>query len=392
MHQAAWRYARGDRGWTRDVPEAARAYAKRLEAAADADELEALLVAPFVPPREPEAVCTLVLHGALPRLGRGAPRRGLVRALLAADVAAALGDDWRDDAAPSLHSLVAETVDALLREGDGQKTPDEWALLAKVAPCTPVTESASRRLALAALASRSLLHGGPHRAAAAAVALALQLDADTRFLLDMGPNWLLYGLYADGPDGAMAALLSRCLAAHPEYVVHAPCLVRGLELLLLPPPHADAAPAAHVPPAARAFVEALVWRAGTALPVRLVREAAPCLDRLLAALRRVCSAAAIAHLVRLWPTKLGGTTTDDPVTDAECPITLMPMVDPVVASDGHTYERDAILDLIVRRGPSPFTRDPLDTLVVPHRALLAAGKAKKEDDGAAATAKRARTR
>jgi hypothetical protein len=48
-----------------------------------------------------------------------------------------------------------------------------------------------------------------------------------------------------------------------------------------------------------------------------------------------------------------------------CPITCERMVDPVVASDGHSYERSAILELLSRPGPlSPLTREPLDPSVV----------------------------
>jgi hypothetical protein len=44
------------------------------------------------------------------------------------------------------------------------------------------------------------------------------------------------------------------------------------------------------------------------------------------------------------------------------------MVDPVLACDGHTYERDAILQ--IRGSLSPMTRGPIDkTKLIPNRAL-----------------------
>lgn len=50
--------------------------------------------------------------------------------------------------------------------------------------------------------------------------------------------------------------------------------------------------------------------------------------------------------------------------DLQCPITLALFRDPVVASDGHTYEREAILRVIDQNGRSPMTRVQLsrDTL------------------------------
>ena len=43
-----------------------------------------------------------------------------------------------------------------------------------------------------------------------------------------------------------------------------------------------------------------------------------------------------------------------------CPITQERMLDPVVASDGHSYERDAIVHVIFRsNGISPLTRETL---------------------------------
>ena len=42
-----------------------------------------------------------------------------------------------------------------------------------------------------------------------------------------------------------------------------------------------------------------------------------------------------------------------------CPITLELFRDPVIAADGHTYERTAITQWILDNGTSPLTRQPL---------------------------------
>lgn len=46
--------------------------------------------------------------------------------------------------------------------------------------------------------------------------------------------------------------------------------------------------------------------------------------------------------------------------DLVCPITLDIYRDPVLASDGHVYERKAILTWIAQQGTSPLTREPLN--------------------------------
>jgi hypothetical protein len=56
--------------------------------------------------------------------------------------------------------------------------------------------------------------------------------------------------------------------------------------------------------------------------------------------------------------------------DFTCPITYDKMKDPVVASDGHSYERSAIEEIL--RGPhpiSPLTRATLGTALVPNLNL-----------------------
>ena len=45
--------------------------------------------------------------------------------------------------------------------------------------------------------------------------------------------------------------------------------------------------------------------------------------------------------------------------DFICPITLLPMKDPVIAEDGHTYEREAIVHWLQTNPNSPLTRQPM---------------------------------
>lgn len=54
----------------------------------------------------------------------------------------------------------------------------------------------------------------------------------------------------------------------------------------------------------------------------------------------------------------------------ECPITLTTMVTPVLASDGYTYERDAIVQWLMEHGTSPQTREPMSAEnLLPNRAI-----------------------
>ena len=67
---------------------------------------------------------------------------------------------------------------------------------------------------------------------------------------------------------------------------------------------------------------------------------------------------------------LGLSGVDTPV-DHCCPITAEVMVDPVIASDGHSYEREALMQVIDEgNGLSPLTREPLAPQVIPNRTLL----------------------
>ena len=42
-----------------------------------------------------------------------------------------------------------------------------------------------------------------------------------------------------------------------------------------------------------------------------------------------------------------------------CPITKEPMIDPISGSDGHTYERSAIITYLSLKTESPLTRQPM---------------------------------
>jgi len=42
-----------------------------------------------------------------------------------------------------------------------------------------------------------------------------------------------------------------------------------------------------------------------------------------------------------------------------CPITLGLMIDPVKASDGHYYEREALINWLLINNTSPLTREPI---------------------------------
>ena len=65
------------------------------------------------------------------------------------------------------------------------------------------------------------------------------------------------------------------------------------------------------------------------------------------------------------------------VTDVECPITGVPMHDPVVAADGHTYERAAIERWFSEHDTSPLTGEVLPTTALfPNWALRHRGRPK----------------
>lgn len=53
-----------------------------------------------------------------------------------------------------------------------------------------------------------------------------------------------------------------------------------------------------------------------------------------------------------------------------CPITNMPMLDPVITSDGHSYERQSILQWFKKKKNSPVTGKMLHTcIIIPNHNL-----------------------
>ncbi|KAJ8613487.1 hypothetical protein CTAYLR_002150 [Chrysophaeum taylorii] len=57
--------------------------------------------------------------------------------------------------------------------------------------------------------------------------------------------------------------------------------------------------------------------------------------------------------------------------EVTCPITLAQFVDPVVADDGYTYEREAIARWLATHDTSPQTREPMGKDLVPNQTLRA---------------------
>ena len=53
----------------------------------------------------------------------------------------------------------------------------------------------------------------------------------------------------------------------------------------------------------------------------------------------------------------------------KCPISHEIMVDPVVAADGHTYEREALARWLSEKNSSPLTGQPMGTRMVPNHAV-----------------------
>ena len=80
------------------------------------------------------------------------------------------------------------------------------------------------------------------------------------------------------------------------------------------------------------------------------------------------------QLRRQWPERvsnlLGEPTPHVAVTPESCPITLVECAHPVTASDGHTYERSAIMKHICVNGSfSPMTKQPLEMFLFPNRCI-----------------------
>ena len=55
-----------------------------------------------------------------------------------------------------------------------------------------------------------------------------------------------------------------------------------------------------------------------------------------------------------------------------CPITRMPMMDPVIISDGNSYERKAIIEWVKKKKTSPLTGNKiLENVILPNHSLRA---------------------
>ena len=83
----------------------------------------------------------------------------------------------------------------------------------------------------------------------------------------------------------------------------------------------------------------------------------------------------VLALLRLqWPQKVASVlnepTCTHVMTTLTCPITLQECVYPVVASDGHTYERDALMRHMGKCGAvSPITREAISYHMFPNRSV-----------------------
>jgi hypothetical protein len=91
--------------------------------------------------------------------------------------------------------------------------------------------------------------------------------------------------------------------------------------------------------------------------------------------------------------------TVDALTDdaLRCPVTLLPMRRPTFASDGHTYERSAILQILdpattTSGDVSPMTREKLSPVIQPNRALADLMEAHHKSVGLIARTAHARIR
>ena len=246
---------------------------------------------------------------------------------------------------PMVHELLAHV--ATRREW----FPDDWKLVVRGMLDAP-RKYTGTPLAQAVL-RRWLKDAVPEAVPVLRLVHTAGLDSVPLFRLGRGVDLMMQAaLSSDQREHAGSSLTD---AYHsPESVVVAPLLVRFVQ-----------SHAAHITWAP------LVQAAGTTLVVRLVRE-----GRDVAALVRTLALDVQTALRELWPTRVDALLGRDVVADTvpktayACPITLCPCVDPVVASDGHTYERDAILSLLVRGGTSPFTRLPLEPFVVSNYALM----------------------
>ena len=175
-----------------------------------------------------------------------------------------------------------------------------------------------------------------------------------------------------GAEDLLFDILVNCVESRfAELVLHSPNLVDSVEIALVN--------AKHRKECGRLCV-ALLKVTGTAFIVRLVREKSDDFDvvanLVFGAVRDHVDIHEFNTFLALWPKRLNAALKRPdfgemaPVTSYECPILHEPCVDPVVTSDGHTYERDAILTHLVATRTSPMTRNVMHGFVVRNTALI----------------------
>lgn len=157
----------------------------------------------------------------------------------------------------------------------------------------------------------------------------------------------------------MRDIVTRCLELYPEYILHSPITGRILVTLVAED---------NGFPIVRLFLERTPLQTLLILSSVLTNDS---FTQVLFYIRAMSTSDEWAVIRSHWPTRIDGTdgsvpNAGGPRTRYECPITLEPCSDPVMASDGFTYERDAILRVISMGMASPMTREPLDRMVVPN--------------------------
>lgn len=209
----------------------------------------------------------------------------------------------------------------------------------------------------------------------AAAGAILGLVARTRMHLNVHFRYMeglrLLMTTANHPEvhGALMEVMDEALGAAPDFVVLSPSFYPMLFALM----SSDAPFPPDFLPDTLAAMGTLFVISGVAF-ARSSAAYRPFFHLLHAALTPEGRAA----LFSLWPERVAAeweglegewVVQSVPTTTYECPITREPCVDPVIASDGHTYERDAILQHLMRDRTSPLTRAPLHPAVVPNVAL-----------------------
>ena len=67
---------------------------------------------------------------------------------------------------------------------------------------------------------------------------------------------------------------------------------------------------------------------------------------------------------------LGNNNQDSSLDSFNCPITTSIMIDPVICTDGHSYERTAITEWLGRgKTTSPVTREHIENILIPNHTL-----------------------